>query len=95
MLWYLNNQNKIRFNSRARFSHEHNCFANTDFIWISKALLENDTVGLMGVFDLKIRAPNVTDPFYRLHNDKYKKFQQSNNCVFRALMLKFAEVQNI
>jgi hypothetical protein len=37
----------------------------TDFIWISQAFLEDDTVLLdMEVFDLKIRASIAADVFF-------------------------------
>jgi hypothetical protein len=37
---------------------------------------------------LKIPASIVADDFCGLHNDKYKKFQPCNNCVFRDDHLK-------
>lgn len=60
----------------------------TGMIWTSQGFLDGDTVSSHEqVFDLKIYASIAADAFYRLHNDKYIKFQPIGNCGFLRLKL--------
>ena len=55
-LCYLKNKNKIRCNSKARFSHEHNCFENTDFISISRCNIQFGDIADMCLTGRKFEA---------------------------------------
>ncbi len=56
--------------------------------WYRKDFLEDDIIrARYRYFDLEIRSSIVVHAYYRLHNDKYEKFQLFPNCVFRALFL--------